>query len=116
MAVYYFKCSEVLYAESEYVRVSLDFKQNKGYYICAEAVHIDTEFCFNFSKTFSSDYFNNYYDGNYVVVDCNRRSKKRLAEAQELFSQKAYEIAEQWLINVNALTKRNLFFTDCIQR
>lgn len=116
MKIYYFQCSETLYSDSEYVRVALEFKQDKGYYICSEAVHIDTSFGSNFSKTYSAEYYNDYYDGHYTVIDCSRRSKKRLAEAETIFSQKAEEIAEQWLSNVNARTNRNLFFTDCIIR
>lgn len=88
MKIYYFQCSETLYSDSEYVRVALEFKQDKGYYICTEAVHIDTSFGSNFSKTYSAEYYNDYYDGHYTVIDCSRRSKKGLQRLKLFFLRK----------------------------
>lgn len=93
---YYFKTTGI-YSNSETIKVQIEYKKGVGYYVIADAIHVDDEYGM-ISKSFDKEYYQFYNDLSMNIVSCSRKSKKCETVAEAWLNDKtAEEFAEKWI-------------------
>lgn len=98
----FFKATEPIYHESEYLEISTRYRKGKGYEIVVEPVGIkyfdnNPNNSFMVSKCFDSDYYNHYMDMVTLVKPCQRRSASAETYAEEYLIAHADELIQTYI-------------------
>ena len=110
MAKYY--KTNGIYKNCDHIRLDVCYEKGIGYIAEVIPCHKDD---FSYGITYCSEYFN-YYEGiKKNLIQCGRKSEKKLAEACKLAEQKAKDLIQSYVDAVSVRGGRHIEILEEIQ-